>query len=424
MNPHDLVEISVAATKYIGRVMPNSTADLIVLKLDSGYNVGIHKGKIVGSRIIQKADPDKTRKPISSISIDLSKPLISIIHTGGTIASKVDYKTGGVITQVSAEEILEGIPELSTICRLSCVKATNIWSQNMRFAHYNLLAKTIQEEIQKNNPIGIIITHGTDTLHYSSAALSFMLEHLPIPIVLVGSQRSSDRASTDAHANVIGAARYIASHPAPSVVIAMHNSTNDDTIGIYDGLHVRKMHTTRRDAFKAVNGPMIALVTKEGVQTIHQHNYSEGTFKLFFFKENISVGLIKTHTNMFPEDFLHFADYKGLIIEGTGLGHTPSDAMDSMSAINKDIMQALQTIAKHTLVVMTSQCIYGRVSLNVYAPQRELQQFGILSGDDMLPEVAFIKLALLLSNYTREDARKLMTKNIRGEISERTVYHE
>lgn len=424
MNPHDLVEISVATTKYTGRVMPNSTADIIVLKLDSGYNVGIHCGKIVGSRIIQKAVVGDLRKPISSVSSDPSKPLISIIHTGGTIASKVDYKTGGVITQISPEEILQGIPELLGICRLSSVKATNIWSQNMRFAHYNLLAKTIFEEITKNKPAGIIITHGTDTLHYTSVALSFMLEHLSVPVILVGSQRSSDRASTDAHANVIGAARYIASHPAPHVGIAMHNTTNDDTIGIYDGLHVRKMHTTRRDAFKAVNGPMAAIVTKDGVITHSQPNYSQGTFKTRYFRENISVGLLKTHTNMFPEDFLHFEDYKGLIIEGTGLGHTPTDAMDPMSAQHKEIMQALQNIAKQTLVVMTSQCIFGRVSLNVYAPQRELQQFGVISGDDMMPEVAFIKLAFLLSNYSRDDARKLMAQNLRGEISERSLYYE
>ena len=200
-------------------------------------------------------------------------------------------------------------------------------------------------------------------------------------------------------------------------------SIHDDTIGIYDGLHARKMHTSRRDAFQAVNYPLAAVVAKDGTVTqIIQRDYSEGRFKAMPFQKDVSVGLLKTHTNMFPEDFLHFKGYQGLVIEGTGLGHTPTDAMDELSAINQEIKEALQSIAKETVIVLTSQCIFGRVNLNVYAPQRELQQFGVLGGEDMTAEVAFLKLAFLLSNYSKENARKLMTQNIRGELCERTLY--
>jgi len=402
----------------------------VFIKLDNGYNIGFNPENIKEISIIKKAKEDeKLLKREEEIrEQDDKMPLITIIHTGGTIASRVDYKTGAVVANFKPEEIVSLLPEIKSFARIRSIFLGNIWSQDMRFSHYNLISKEIKKEIDLGVD-GIIVTHGTDTLHYTSAALSFALENIGVPVLLVGSQRSSDRASSDSALNLINAVFFIAKSDFSGVSICMHNSTNDDYCAILPGLKTRKMHTSRRDAFKPINAKPIALVDyrKNEIKFL-TNNYSmkdknkKVDFKLF--NENIKVGVLKQHTNMLAEEFNFFKNYDGLVIESTGLGNLPISQNDEFTKEHNKIFKTLKELIRNGLiVVLAPQTIYGRINMNVYENQRKQREIGILGhNSDMTPETTFIKLAWLLSNYSKEEIVKkdLISKNFRGEISERT----
>jgi len=421
----DSVIVETKEKKINGILMPvpEGEKDSVILKLESGYNIGIDKKDVKEIKLV-KSYSEKKQKT-AEVKQNKKLPIISILHTGGTIASKVDYKTGGVIAKFSPNEIIGMFPELTKIANIKSRKIASMQSEMMRFVHYNLMAKEIEREI-KSGTDGIIITHGTDTMHYSSAALRFILEDLSVPVVLVGSQRSSDRGSSDAGLNLISACYFIANSDFADVAICMHENLDDESCLILPALKTRKMHTSRRDAFRPINTRPVARVnySERNISFLNK-NYNKKDKKrklrLMLFNEKIKIGLIKTHTNMFAEEFLAYKDFDGLVVEGTGLGHLPNEEIDECTKENKKIFNSLKEMIKNGLVVvMSSQAIYGRLQMNVYTPMRELQEIGVLGHlSDMTPETTFIKLAWLLSNYRKEEVKELITKNIRGEISER-----
>ncbi|MDD5086828.1 MAG: Glu-tRNA(Gln) amidotransferase subunit GatD, partial [Candidatus Nanoarchaeia archaeon] len=403
--------------------VPEIEKDIVILKLESGYNIGIDKKNIKSIKLVKTAENKKEKK--AEVKQNKKLPTISILHTGGTIASKVDYKTGGVIAGFSESEMLDLFPELKNIANIKSRKIASMQSEMMRFPHYNIMAKEIEKEI-KSGTDGIIITHGTDTMHYTSAALRFILEDLPVPVIMVGSQRSSDRGSTDAAVNLISACYFIANSDFADVSICMHENMSDDSCLILPALKTRKMHTSRRDAFRAINSVPIARVNfNEKDISFIAKDYDKGDknrkLKLRLFNEKIKVGIVKTHTNMFADEFLAYKNFDGLVVEGTGLGHLPNEEIDEHTKENKKIFDSLKKMIKEGLiVVMSSQAIYGRIQMNVYTPLRELQDIGVLGHlSDMTPETSFIKLAWLLSNYNKDEVKQLITKNLKGEISER-----
>jgi len=421
----DRVIVETKEKKINGVLMPvpESEGNIVILKLESGYNVGIDKKSIKSIKLVESYKEKKEKT--SEVKFDKKLPTVSILHTGGTIASKVDYKTGAVSAKFSAAEIMDMFPELKKIANIKSRKIASMQSEMMRFPHYNLMAKEIEKEI-KSGTEGIIITHGTDTMHYTSAALRFILDDLPVPVVLVGSQRSSDRGSTDAGLNLVSACYLIANSDFADVAICMHENLDDESCLILPALKTRKMHTSRRDAFRPINSLPVARVNlNEKNISFMKKDYDKKDknkkLKLRLFNEKIKVGIVKTHTNMFAEEFLTYKNFDGLVVEGTGLGHLPNEEIDEHTKENKKIFDSLKKmISEGLLVVMSSQAIYGRIQMNVYTPLRELQDIGVLGHlSDMTPETAFIKLAWLLSNYKKEEVKELITKNIRGEISER-----
>jgi len=421
----DSVVVETKEKKINGILMPvpETEGDVVILKLDNGYNVGIDKKNVKAIKLV-KSPVEKKQKTVE-VKLNKKLPTISILHTGGTIASKVDYKTGAVTAKFSAAEIIGMFPELTKIANIKSRKIASMQSEMMRFVHYNLMAREIEKEIKLGTD-GIIITHGTDTMHYSSAALAFILGDLPVPVVLVGSQRSSDRGSSDAGLNLVSACYFIANSDFADVAICMHENLDDESCLILPALKTRKMHTSRRDAFRPINTRPVARVnySERNISFLNK-NYNKKDKKrklrLMLFNEKIKIGLIKTHTNMFAEEFLAYKDFDGLVVEGTGLGHLPNEEIDECTKENKKIFNSLKEMIKNGLVVvMSSQAIYGRLQMNVYTPMRELQEIGVLGHlSDMTPETTFIKLAWLLSNYRKEEVKELITKNIRGEISER-----
>ena len=419
INYGDRVKIFTDSQELDGIVIP-SPNDTFVLKLKSGYNVGIDKKKIKKIEILQKQKTQEVKFPKLQHNKDLKT--ISILHTGGTIASQVSYETGGVIARFAPEEILAMFPELQKIANIKSRLISNMWSEDMNFNHYNLIAKEIEKEL-KEGVDGIITTHGTDTLGITSAALTFILENLPIPVILVGSQRSSDRGSTDAKLNLLSAAQFIAKTDFKDVAICMHESMSDDSCLIMPSLKTRKMHSSARNAFKVINDTPIAKVDSNGNITFLKHHPKKEEKKLILklFDPKLKIGILKAHPNMSAKEISNYSSFDGLILEGYGLaGNFPINKIDKFTAENEKIYNEIKNLAKKIPLVATSQTIYGRVNMNVYSTGRVLQEAGILGHNlDMLTETAFIKLAWLLSNYPKNKIKELFNENLRGEISKR-----
>jgi len=421
-NPGDKVKIITSEQEIEGTLMPEEK-EFIVLKMNTGYNIGIDKKRVREIALISHAPKREAELPKPQPKKEL--PKISILHTGGTIASKVDYTTGGVIARFKPEEILEMFPELRNIANIESRLVKNLMSENIRFGHYNLLAHEIRKEIE-NGAQGIIITHGTDTMHYTSAALSFMLKDPGVPVIIVGAQRSSDRGSSDAALNLLSAVLFItANKKFAEVAVCMHETEQDTTCLILPGTKCRKMHSSRRDAFKAINTNAWARVDfkKRKVEYLKTgfNERKAGLPEIREFKENIETGIIKTYTNMYADVFLSHKKYDGIIIEGTGLGHAPIIEMDELTKEHTKIFNAIKELIENgTIVAMATQTISGQINMNVYSPGRKLLDIGVLGNYcDMSAETAFIKLAWLLSNYPKNKARELYSKNLAGELSKR-----
>ena len=419
-DPNDTVEVVTADKTFSGRLMPNEETDALVLKLENGYNIGIAQEKVKEVKVVSafKEKEERHEKIVAKKGL----PTIAILHTGGTIASKVDYATGGVVAKFSAEDMLNMVPELKEIANIKTDLIANMMSEDMLIEDYKKLSRAVQKHAKKVD--GIIIGHGTDTLAYSAAALSFIFEKINIPVLIVGSQRSPDRGSTDAVMNLICAAEFIAKSDFVGVGICMHHSTNDDECAILPGTKTRKMHTSRRDAFKAINDTPIALVnykTKE-IRFL-KDTYSKKTkddeiiAKDDFEKD---TGLLKVHPVMKNRLFELFSEsYKGFVLEGTGLGHAPTNLGDENL---KNHATLKKYIAEGGIVAVTSQCLFGSVHPYVYVNLRRLSSIGCVYCKDMLPETALIKLSWLLGNYKDvEQIKRLLVTNLRGEINEREV---
>ncbi len=410
----DRIAVVREGERIEGILMPShefSNENCIVLKLDSGYNLGIELDKRTKLIKLASARRKRGKKKLPQVQ-DPNKPTIAILHTGGTIASRVDYETGAVVASFSPEDLLEMYPELGKLANLKSRLLMNVFSENLRFEHYTLIAREVAREIEKGVD-GVIVTHGTDTLHYTAAALAFALEDVGVPVILVGAQRSSDRGSSDAFLNLYSAVRFCCETDFAGVAICMHAGMGDDACHILPPCRSRKLHSSRRDAFKAVDDVPIAKVGEE-IEFYKDYRKKErGKVKLYP-KFEPKVGLLKLHPNISSKLIEFFGSYKGLVLEGTGLGHAPIEHGNEAS------FEALKRIAKRCIVAMTTQCIYGPVNMNVYSTGRKLQAIGVIPCN-MLAEVALVKLAWLLGNFGKRKAKELLNVNLRGEIVTRRL---
>ena len=399
----DFVEITKLDGAIRGTLMPSHSKDTIVVKLSSGYNLAIRKGKIKKITLLKKLSKPKKER----IGIKHKKGLktVTILHTGGTIASEVDYETGAVTPQFSPEEITSMFPELENLVNVKSRLISNMFSEDMNFSHYNKIAQEIEKEV-KGKVDGIIISHGTDTLHYTSAALAFILEDLDIPVILVGAQRSSDRASTDAKINLICAAKFIAKADFSEVAICMHENMGDETCLILPACKTRKLHASRRDAFKPIN-------TKPWARVYFNEDKIDIIDNRFRKKENRRLKL-----NLIADEIKSYDGFDGLVLEGYGIaGNFPINETDKFTRGNTKIYNELKKLANKMPVIASSQTIFGKINMNVYSTGRRLQELGIIGGlSDMTAETAFIKLAWLLSNHPKQ-IKELFMHNLRGELS-------
>lgn len=424
----DRIKVVTKTTTEEGIIMPSPDPHVILIKLDNGYNLGLERKSIKELKVLktERKSSAQAANVEKSISPNKSLPTISILHTGGTIASKVDYRTGGVVSRFSPAELLQSFPELQTIANIESTLISQMWSDDLRFKHFSLIAAAIEREIKKGVK-GVIIGMGTDNLAVAAAALAFILEKTPVPVIFVGSQRSSDRGSSDAGVNLISAASFITQTDFTGVAICMHEHSDDTSCVILPATKTYKLHSSRRDAFKPINAEPIARITyaDKKIHYFHKDYPHHETNLIVKPKMAEKVGLLKIHVHMVPEQFSFYQGYKGLIIEGTGLGQTPGQVPNPEAAIHKKMYPALKkVIASGCIVVMTTQCLYGTVNMNVYSKGRDLQNLGVISGKDMLANTAFVKLSWLLANYPPEKVKTLIDENLRGELNERRSFTE
>lgn len=415
----DRVLVTDGRMELAGILMPRSELedDLhIVVKLPDGYNVGIS----IESIELQNAQDQEPPQPQPEARVpppNPALPKVAIISTGGTIASRVDYRTGAVSPALSAADLYLTVPELGEIANIQTEILFSILSENMSSKHWTSIAESVSRQI-KAGAQGVVVTHGTDTMGYTAAALSFALRNLPVPVILVGSQRSSDRPSSDAALNLKGAVSAAAYAPFAEVGVLMHATPSDETLVVHRGTRARKMHTSRRDAFRSVNSRPLAVIRDGRVEAHADVDYrprgAPGDLEVrSHFEED--VVLIKSFPGIQPDIFdpIVHRGFRGIVLEGTGLGHIP----------DKLFHQVRRAIESGMTVVMASQCINGRVNMNVYSTGRELLTMGVIPAGDMLPETALVKLMWVLGQTEDHGKiRELFTANLAGEISERSEY--
>jgi glutamyl-tRNA(Gln) amidotransferase subunit D len=412
------VEISTPKGVFKGLILPRSTtedSDHIVIKMPSGYNTGIHVDSITDIREVGFRE-GKYQIPEKEFPFDKKKPNVTLLGTGGTIASRLDYKTGAVIPAFSPGELYGAVPELADICNLTTKKLFGVFSENMGPEQYKVLAEEIGRQIEKGVD-GIVIGHGTDTMHHTASVLSFMVQNTPVPIVLVGSQRSSDRPSSDAARNLIHATYTAAHSNIAEVMVCMFGPTSDDYGLLHIGTRVRKMHSSYRSTFRTIGEVPLAMVWPGKIVPLREHKRRRRDHNVAItptYEDKVSI--LYYYPGMKPDIVDALADngYKGIVIAGTGLGHVNADLNESLG----------RAIEKGVTVAMTVQTLWGYTHMNVYDTGRYLLELGIIPCENMLPEAAYMKLCWVLGQTAdRKEARELMLKPVSHEITAREPHN-
>ncbi|MDH7515033.1 MAG: Glu-tRNA(Gln) amidotransferase subunit GatD [Bacteroidota bacterium] len=413
------VEITTDKGSFTGIILPRSeTADPlhVVIKLRSGYNIGINAAGI-RSITLQGRKEAHYKIPEKEFPYDPKKPRVKLLGTGGTIASRLDYRTGAVIPAFSPGELYGSVPELADICNLETEKLYGVFSENMGPEQWRGTAEAIGREIERGVQ-GIVIGHGTDTMHHTAGILTYMVQNSPVPIVMVGSQRSSDRPSSDAALNLMHAVKTAAESDIAEVMVCMFGPTSNMYGLLHRGTRVRKMHSSYRSTFRTIGDIPLAMVSREKITPL-RHDYArrrsdKNVTINTAFEEMVSI--VYYYPNMRPDiiDALIDNGYKGIVIAGTGLGH-----------VNKPLYPSIKRAhEKGIAMYMTVQTLWGYVQMYVYDTGRDLMELGIVPASNMLPEVAYVKLGWALGQTSDlEEVRRIMLTPIGGDITEREPHN-
>jgi glutamyl-tRNA(Gln) amidotransferase subunit D len=416
-NSGDNVKIITKDEEFEGILMPRPDIlykDITVVKLGSGYNIGIENKKIKEIKLIKKYTPKKEIK--SKIKIKKGLPNVTILSTGGTISSKIDYRTGGVVADYTAEDFINMIPELASIANIKAKKIMSGMSEDFDNKDWSLIAKEVSKELNSKEVDGVVVTMGTDTLHIISKALSFFIKDINKPIVITGSQRSIDRGSSDAFMNLLCSVIAAVKFDGAEVMTCLHATTNDDYCILNKGSKVRKMHTSRRDAFRPINELPLAKIYEDTKIDIINKNYKKrnqcSTSVNDKFEEKTALIHIYPGIDLEIIDFYVKKGFKGIVLAATALGHVPQKLYPSIE----------KAIKANVPIIIASQTLYGRVHPLVYSALRMLSiKLKCIFVEDMLPETAYVKLGWVLGQTNNQQKiKELMLTNIAGEITDRS----
>ncbi|MEA3514560.1 MAG: Glu-tRNA(Gln) amidotransferase subunit GatD [Nanoarchaeota archaeon] len=418
----DYVKVITQDEEFDGILMPRPEIfdkNIIILKLDSGYNIGIDKAKIKKIELVKKYEPKKAKK--HEIKFNKNLPTVLIISCGGTISSKLDYRTGGASADYAAEDFIQMCPELENIANIKTKKAFSLMSEDMNPKAWQKIAEMIHKELKQCD--GVIITQGTDTLHFTTYAMSFFLKNLNKPVIFTASQRSIDRGSSDAFMNLICSVTAAAKFDFAGVATCLHGTINDDYCILNRGAKVRKMHTSRRDAFRPLNELPLAKIFTDGRIEITNDNFRKASESKELKTEldnkfEHKVAMITIYPGMDPEiiDFYANKGYKGIVLSATALGHVPT--ITKGYSLEPYLKKAHEN---GLAVVIASQTLYGRTNPYVYSNLRKLSiTLHCIYVEDMIPEAAYVKLGWALGHTSDiAEVKKMMLKNVAGEINER-----
>lgn len=418
----DIVKIQTGEQTYEGILMPRPgifEKDHTIIKLDNGYNIGIDNKKIKKIEVIKKYEKKKEEK--RRLSHKNGLPNVSILSFGGTISSRVDYKTGGVYADYTAEDFVAMLPELEGIANLKAEKVMGIMSEDMAPEDWQLMARRIAKELNDKEVDGVVVTQGTDTLHFSTAAMSFFLRNLSKPVVFTAAQRSIDRGSSDAFSNLLCAVHAASKFDGAAVATCLHGTIDDNYCILNRGTKVRKMHTSRRDAFRPINELPLAKVYENGKIEILNSNYNKRNNEKVAVEDKFEqkTALVYVYPGMNPDviDYYRAKKYKGVVLAATALGH--------VATVNPkySLIAKIKELADNDIpVIISTQAIYGRVHPYVYTNLRRLSmELKCIFAEDMLPETAYVKLGWVLPQaHNIEEVKEMMLTNYAGEISERT----
>jgi len=407
----DEVVIKAGKREEQGTLLESHEPGIILLKLKSGYNIGIKKREIKKIKVLKRGREEGEKEGKIKMK---GKPRIEIVITGGTIASSLDVKTGGVKWLTSPSKFLNFYPEILDVVDVKIVNPFMKATENMDSGDWIKLAKIVARALNDNNVKGIILTQGTDFLHYTAAALSFFLGEIGKPVVLTYSQRSIDRGSSDARLNLQCAAQAAISDIA-EVMLVGHSSINDDFCYALRGSKCRKMHTSRRDTFRPINCKPIAKVWPDKIEPISEYKKRKKGKTKADAVFNEKVGLLKFYPGQDPKILDFYKKYKGIVIEMSGLGHVITEGKKSW------IPKLKELIDKGVVICAAAQTLYGRLDPFVYSPGRELQKLGVIYLEDMLPETALVKLGWVLGHKKlgKEKIKEMLLKNVAGEFNSR-----
>ena len=426
-----VVKTWAGKAEHNGVALPGSGKDLITMKLQNGYNVSFPESYVDSFEVLDEM-PLIVEEIVESEPQDESLPLVHLIHTGGTIASKVDYATGAVTARFDPHELLDAVPELRGIARIRAVKLGNMWSDDLRPRHWNRMLKATEEAFAEG-AVGCVITHGTDTLHLSAAAISYGWSgqggRPPGRIVLTGSQRSPDRGSSDATENLIASVQWAAHGPIPSgyrdsSVVIVHASSSDGSCAVLPGCACRKYHSSRRDAFKPINQDVLGHVFIDGNEaridySPEAHDARVEAISPKPFDESVRIAQFISDPHLHPDQVQGAidADFDALLFHGTGLGHLPISNPEDDSLENTRLRVMLEDhIAKGGVVVMVTNAIHGPVNMNVYSKGRDQQDIGIIGHGSLCPPgSALVKLHHLLSVGGKESVESGWEMDLVGE---------
>jgi glutamyl-tRNA(Gln) amidotransferase subunit D len=409
------VKVTKGNAVYEGVLLPRSqhTADIYVtLKVDTGYNLGV---LVDDNTKIEETGYKKGHYQLPSIDIKSKKelPNVTLLGTGGTVASRLDYRTGAVLPAFTPEELFSAVPELISAVNLTPKTLYQILSENFRPEYWVRTAEAIAKEIE-SGVNGVIIGHGTDTMCTTGAALSYFMRNLPVPVVLVGSQRSSDRPSSDGPRNILYAAKLAGHENFAEVVVCMHGGTSDSYNLIHRATRCRKMHSSRRDTFRTLDDVPLGKIDEKKVTWFKDDVRPRGSAKDFILDTKIDqrVGMLYSYPGMNPDILDSMVDrgYHGIVIIGTGLGHVGTDIFPPLERCQDEEIP----------VVLVVEPPFGYVHLRVYETGRDMLARGVIEGGNMLPSAAYTKLIWVLG-HTRniEEVKKLMQTNMAGEITAR-----